>query len=180
YPTDDSYTMGSQPDNNFGYQEYAFVGSYDNLELYATFLFDLSSYSGVTINDASLQLYITHSGGTFPPNEPWIARFDGSWDENTITWNNQPGWDDWYFTASDPPMLDWWNIDVTTWTIAWVNGTHDNYGMFVGADSLGSADWFACRTKEYSDQNLHPKLVLDYTETSVESDSLGEIKAAFK
>ncbi|MCP4231466.1 MAG: hypothetical protein GY771_15140, partial [bacterium] len=47
YPTDDSYTMGSQPDNNFGYQEYAFVGSYDNLELYATFLFDLSSYSGV-------------------------------------------------------------------------------------------------------------------------------------
>jgi hypothetical protein len=179
-PTDDSYVMETQPNDNFGNGNYGFVGSYDNGVLYGTLLFDLSPYSGVTVNDASLQLYIAHSDGTFLPNNPWIARLSGSWDEGTITWNNQPGWDEWYYTADAPPMFDWWDIDITTWTIAWVNGSHDNYGAFLGAESLGAADWFGYRTKEYSGTTYDPRLELDYTPTSIESASLGEIKAAFK
>jgi len=180
-PTDGSYIMGSQPNDNFGSVNISYVGSFDAGAMYGTVLFDLSPYSGVTINDASLQLYISASGGAFPPNNPWIARFTGSWDESTITWNNQPGWDEWYYTGTNPPLNDWWDIDVTTWTTAWVNGSQDNYGMFLGAESLNPADYVGFRTKEYSGSTYTPKLVLDYTPpVSIKSASIGEIKAAFK
>jgi hypothetical protein len=75
-------------------------------------------------------------------------------------------------------MNDWWYIDVTTWTITWVNGSQDNYGVFVGANALGDDDWFGFYTKEHTSNN--PKLVLNYTPLAIESASLGEIKAAFK
>lgn len=179
YPTDDSYIMEVQPGDNFGSHTSGFYGSSGSGALYGTFLFDLSAYSGVTVNDASLQIYILNYAGSFPPNGSWIARFIGSWDEGSITWNNQPGWDDWYYTT-DPSLADWWEIDVTAWTVEWVNSTHGNYGVFIGADALGSDDWTRFGTKEESGLTYDPRLVLVYDEVSLESTTFGAIKATFR
>ena len=48
---------------------------------------------------------------------------------------------------------------------------------FIGTNATGAYDYFNLTTKEYSGTTYHPKLVLDYTAISIESASLGEIKA---
>lgn len=180
YTTDDSYTMETQPDDNFGNVEVMFTGWYNAGQLYPVLLFDLSPYSDVTINSATLMLYIASSGGGFPPEDNWIARFTGSWDESTITWNNQPGWDDWYYTGNVPVLNDWWDVDVTSWTVAWADESHDNYGVFLGADGTSPSDYAGIWTKEHTGTDFDPYLYLDYTSTSIKSASVGEIKAIFK
>ncbi|MCP4231252.1 MAG: DNRLRE domain-containing protein [bacterium] len=178
YTTDNSYVSEYEPDDNFGNETASGIGR-DYGEIRGMLLYDLSPYSGVTVLDAYLRLYV-YSFGSDPPSDPWVARFSGSWDESTITWNNQPGWDDKQYTASNPPLDDYWYINITDWVIEWIDDSHENYGVLLGSDETEDHDWAAFRTKEYYNENRRPILVLEYTQSSIESASLGEIKAIYK
>jgi hypothetical protein len=52
--------------------------------------------------------------------------------------------------------------------------------VYLKANPIGSTEYLVFLTKEWGGDYYAPRLDLDYTETSIESASLCEIKAAFK
>ncbi|MCP4230812.1 MAG: DNRLRE domain-containing protein [bacterium] len=182
-PTDDAKIVEGAPDLNFGDEIWGSVGKGPDpytYRLYTALKFDFSNFAGYTINRATLGVHTGYYWGTFPPNEPIIARVHSDWSEDTITWNNHPQYDAWKFVV-DPPYQDWWYINVTKWVRQWVNGTHGNYGVYLKANSI-SSDFFWIKTKEFTARILDPRITVIYTErsSSIETESLGKIKAAFK
>ncbi|MCP4230521.1 MAG: DNRLRE domain-containing protein [bacterium] len=181
YPSDDSEINEGAPNLNTGGHWYASAGKHFNLyRLYGALKFDLSGLTGYTINSATLGVKIWLTFGTYPMNEPNIARVHSDWSEDTITWNNHPPYDAWKFVVDPPPSGQWWYINITKWTKEWVNGSHGNYGVYLKANSIGEdMVWFF--TKERYGRLKNPKLVVIFSDrTSVETASLGKIKAAFK
>jgi hypothetical protein len=182
--TEDSYVFEGLPDENNGYGPLLVIGYYNSPfggYYFSLVTFDgLSSYSGVTINDANLRLYVDGSQGVFPPNQVQIARNTTDWDEDTVTWNNKPGRSD-HANIPAPSSYGWWDIDVTTYVQNWVDGTHNNYGFTITGSNGTDTTYFFPLTKECGNPNEYPELVIVYTPpATIESSSLGNIKAAFK
>ena len=98
-PVDDAYVDSDKPDKTFGTKDKNFldVKSYpsewiDDHYVYSYLKFDLTSLSDdADIYDAKLRLYIYSSFNII--SDPYIRIHrvdDNSWDESTITYNNQP------------------------------------------------------------------------------------------
>ena len=163
YPSDDSFVWGDAPNHNYGSYNEARIGKdglEENRHMWTALMFDLTPYSGITLDSAKIAIYIFEADGTFPPNEVWIARCSSDWDENEITWNNRPNYHDWHVPPA--PEYTWWTIDVTTWAQAWINETYPNYGFWVGTNAT-SGDWFHINTKEEPGTIADPQLILHYT-----------------
>lgn len=178
-PSDDAGIVGYNPGNNYGDSSPMWVGRNYGGWLNSLIRFDLSSYSGAVVDDALLRLYVPSYGGNFPPSSIWIGTNDDSWDEGTVTWNNSPGTDDFFYVPDDPSIGDWWEIDVTDWVDDFVNGGHANYGFQIGTLDTDD-DWFSIRTKEYSDSDFYPVLEMEYHYPAIQSTSLGSIKSLFE
>ena len=87
YPAHDSYTDSSRPGSALNSQNLR-VGNDVNFGKHRTFLkFDLSSIQG-EINNARLSIDPLGPVGT-PELELYYVSSD-SWNENSLTWNNQP------------------------------------------------------------------------------------------
>ncbi|MCD4774969.1 MAG: DNRLRE domain-containing protein [Candidatus Aegiribacteria sp.] len=183
YPSDDSFVWRFAPNNNYGSYNEATIGK-DALELiwefwarlfsryrfnyehmWTALRFDVTPYSGITLDSAKVAVYIYKTRGTFPPNEVWVAKCSGNWDENEITWNNRPNYHDWHVPPA--PEYAWWTIDVTTWAQKWIDGAYPNYGIWIGTNATGR-DYFDIYTKETIGTIADPQLILYYTEGSVE------------
>jgi hypothetical protein len=175
YPTDDADVWQDVPDLNRGTEQNFQVGCISTSDWRnALIKFDLSAYSGATINSATIRLMVFASFGSFPTDEILIARNDADWDELTVTWNNKP-----YFAAAKPitapSTFDWWEIDVTDWVQDIVDGTDPNYGFQILQDDSDYAG-FTMRTKEGT---ISPELELDFVSGSLESTTFGRIKSLF-
>src|SRR5690606_31195064 len=91
-PTDDSYVDGnsSNVNNNFGSRNVIWMKSVGNAtyERQGFLKFDLSPLAGNTVQSATFKLY------TDTPDTDMTASLrrveNDSWNESTITWNNQP------------------------------------------------------------------------------------------
>lgn len=174
-PTDDSYVVQPSPDENHGDSNTLNTGLMVGGQILSLIKFDLSPYSGATINDAELNLYVFL---ILPPmNGFTIARNEHNWDEGSVTYNNMPSIND-YYGIVEPNPEEWWEIDVTAWVQDVADGTHYNYGWRLTAFSIIYHKVFAY-SKEYSNSNFWPYLLIDYTPSSMESASFGEIKATF-
>ena len=175
YPTDDADVWAYIPDANRGAEQGFQVGccgaGYWRNSLIK---FDLSSYSGATVNSAVLRLWVYDSFGDFPTDNIFISRNDADWDELTVTWNNKPGFIE-YYSITAPSVLDWWEIDVTLWIQNIVNGTDTNYGFQIYQADTDYAG-FSMRTKEGT---IDPELVLDYTPVALQATTFGMIKTLF-
>lgn len=82
------------------------------LDTYRSFIdFDFESLpEGTTIDGATLHIYRTYTANSV--NELRFCRVIESWDENTITWNNQPStgvYVSWNFDAT----LGWFEVDIS-------------------------------------------------------------------
>jgi len=89
-------------DNNYGnkqdFDAIAWTNNGDESNVRSLIQFDLSSIpAGATIVDARLSLYNYpgsleggHFSSIFSPNASKIQRITSNWDEQTVTWNNQP------------------------------------------------------------------------------------------
>jgi len=174
-PTDDAIIIQENPDQNYGGLELIGVG-YSSGYISTLIEFNLSSYVGETIDSASIYTYLSFTDGEY--SNVKIGRNIADWSEDTVTWNNRPGYDD-YVSITYVPPIGWWEIDVTSFVQDFVDGTYTNYGFRIGA---GDSDYGNCEmySKEYSDENERPYLELNYDPDTVESESLGNIKAAFK
>lgn len=89
----------------------------------------------------------------------------GPWDENTLTWNNQPSYDTPYASVKqDGSTAHWTSVDVTNIVRKWNDGTIQNNGLVAVSDGGGasaSTDW---SSKESSTNK--PYISVDYTAPS--------------
>jgi hypothetical protein len=178
-PTDDACVSEISPTSNYGGLSYLLVG-YTALRggrLNTLIKFDLSGYADATINSAYIRLRVYNSWGDFPTDEIYVVRNDADWDEDTVTWDNKPGFDGPSLGLPAPGELDWWEVYVTDFVQGIVDGTYDNYGFQIYKNDPDFAGFYM-----YSKESIafNPTLELDYTPTAVESASLGRVKAAFK
>jgi len=174
-PTDDSYVWGANPDVNYGNGDFLSNGANPGLNglIYTLLKFDLSAYSGVSINNADLRLYVDGSSGGWPPNFIFISINDADWSDTDVTWNNCPGRLE-TTEISPPTSYNWWVTDVTSMVQDFVDGTYDNYGFQLWrVESFFTI--FAINSSENSSNQ--PELVLDFIPSSLESSTWAGIKA---
>lgn len=119
YPSDDSYVDSRRPDMSFGSSTALYAGTetWGSSERIIYLKFDISVIPpGAMIVDAHLDLKI--GAGPFCGNTETISVYrvdDQTWDENTITYTNQPT--DWNLTPDDsldvtgsPPYIWSWSV----------------------------------------------------------------------
>ena len=174
-PTDDAHVWGINPNANYGIDHYLANGANPGLAglIFTLLKFDLSAYSGATINSANLRLYVDGSTGGWPPNFTFISLNDADWLENSVTWNNLPGM---IQTAeiSPPTVYGWWVTDVTSQVQDFVDGTYNNYGFQLWRVEAFCTVFTICSKENSSNQ---PELVLDFLPAALESSTWAGIKA---
>ena len=176
YPTDDADVWQDTPGTNRGSEQNFQVGCISSGYWRNSLIkFDLSPYSGATINNATIRLMVFTSWGDFPTDEINISQNNADWDELTVTWNNKPGFAEYVPITAPSILFEWWEIDVTGWVQDIVDGTDPNYGFQIYQDDTDYAG-FSMRTKEGT---VDPELVLEYVPSSLEPTTFGRIKSLF-
>lgn len=129
--------------------------------------------------NATLSLFWYQS---YPGPAPWlyVFRAAGPWEEDTLTWSNQPGYegDPCIYDGPPPEEYGWVDVDVTEIVTSWFSGESEHYGFVLRLvyESYGYGSYF------YSSDNFHdekPKLNVEYQNIGVEPTSLGKIKAVY-
>src|SRR6516162_11399955 len=86
-PSGDTYAASSTPTTNFGAS--TILPVMNGVNSYISF--DLSSLpSGVTVNKATLRVFLNGSGASFIPGTFDVYRLNSAWNELTLTYNNAP------------------------------------------------------------------------------------------
>ncbi|MBL7147321.1 MAG: DNRLRE domain-containing protein [Nanoarchaeota archaeon] len=129
--------------------------------------FPLSSIpNGVDIESATLSTYGYRSwqypSSTLPIK---VCRVTSSWNENTITWNNQPSFNTFSYDVTNiysttPTWNEW---DVTDLVEDW-GGSYSNYGLvlLIQAENAITTDTYNFKSSE-DNSNNKPKLSVTYT-----------------
>jgi len=142
YPAADAFINQYQPTRNYGASsvlktrnEFGAGGGLgwawqDLIE------FDLSSIpSGAVISSAKMRLYYYKRWDVNPVGRDLdLYQVTESWDEATVTWDNQPAYDDSSAIATDqvPASVDtWMEWDVASSVQDIVDGSVDNYGWLL-------------------------------------------------
>jgi PKD repeat protein len=133
--------------------------------------FDLSMIPpGGEIIDARLNLFYVCQEPTYVPqtgeNESYLQLITEEWDEETVTWNNQPSItteDQVYLPNSTEPEQDYTNIDVTVLVSKMYNEPENYHGFLL---RLITEEYYRCLLFASSDYmgnpELRPKLEIVY------------------
>jgi len=173
-PTDDAHVWLYEPNSNVGYSTNLTVG-YISGWANTLMKFDLSAYAGATINSAVIRIYVWDLWGTVPTDQIYIGWNLADWDESTVTWNNNPNFNQ-FALLTAPSAIGWWEIDVTDLVQLFANGTYPNYGFQI-YKATPVEDSIYMKSKENAGDN--PYLHIDYTPMHLENTTFGAIKAMF-
>lgn len=126
--------------------------------------FDLSDVqipADATITEAVLSLYSYDDVGYGANGNKDIHRITSDWQENTITWSNQPSYSNTALSSHNSSTTMTWNeFDVTSAIEDILQNNGDNYGFYV---IFPSRDYgVRIRSSEYSDVTYRPKLTIAY------------------
>jgi hypothetical protein len=177
----DSFVWQQEADWNYDYLDFFDFG-YDEGFVLALLRFaelDDPRFDDCEVEVATLALRpITDAGWGTPPMDCHLRRIVEDWDEETVTWNNQPDYDDPTLDFSYTSDSGWLYVDVTEIVRNWLEDGEPNHGFIFGpqgSDYCGALVY----SGEYSDNpDWRPALQIRYTpETAVEQVSWGEIKA---
>lgn len=102
-----------------------------------------------------------HEKPAFYPNTTAMLRMKrvlGSWNPNTITWNNQPSIDTNYIAEVEASGVEAQrhNIDITEWAQDVANGTIDDYGFVFTCSQANMATQIYGAAVNYIYENGHP------------------------
>ncbi len=136
--------------------------------------FDLSSVpNGATIDSAFLSLYAWDSNAGLGQhstlsgsNECWIQRITSSWDESTVTWNDQPTTtiiNQVAMAASTIPTQDYLDIDVTNLVQDMLDNPSSSFGFLIRLQNESYHRQMNFASSDHDKRTLHPKLVVNYT-----------------
>jgi len=171
YLTDQSLRYGKTNDLNYENREYisAVVWTWDGSLGFENSLlyFDISSIpSNTQIVNAKLSLhkYDDFDKKDFDHSESYefyVQKILSVWDENKVTWNNQP-------KVSDkdkfivPDKGDYTNIDLTNFVKDWVKNPSENFGIMISCTIKETYRGIVFCSKEYQDNDLRPSLTITY------------------
>jgi hypothetical protein len=133
--TDDAYIHGIRPTSAYGTRDDIFVTSYGPKQVLVRF--DAASLAGLAVNSATLNLYLNdiERAGTIS-----IHAITSSWNESTVTWNNQPPAETTATAVVDLVTADEGSvisIDVTEVVERWADGSLADGGfLIVTPDSI--------------------------------------------
>ena len=177
----DATIRSLSPDTNYG--EYpdlsprAWTNSLNPITTSELLKFDLSIVpTDATIVSAELSLFFnpTSSNGyehscLSGPNTLLIQKITDEWDENTVTWNNQPN----TVTTNQVTVPQTWEgqqdylyIDVTDLTIDIFQNQSANYGMMLRLNNEIYYRRMIFASSDHTDDALHPQLTITYFEPS--------------
>jgi len=182
YDGNDTFISSDVADTNYGELVSMYVGKFTGITLQSLIHFsDVDNYNGETVISATLSLYFTV---TIPiaGADLYMAKIIESWDQGDVTWNTVPNYEPDYYTFLYPVSTsgDWKDYNVTTIVSDWLDGTSTNYGLILYTDNSINHNAYAA-TCEYTEPTYRPKLTIVFEgDNSVESSSLGGIKAVFK
>lgn len=118
------------------------VGDIDIFENNSLIKFDISSIlSDTNIISASLKLYYYDNSGNNPKDRPLnLYRITSDWNEDAVTWNNQPSYALQPTTYSIVPRpFNWMSWDVTKDVKGFINGSFTNYGWKITDETYWGA-----------------------------------------
>jgi len=137
YPTDDTFVHKRRPNKNFNEYYHELQLSDSSGYFRRIYLkFDLSDLAGKTITSATLYLYASDS---YDPDYVKLYRVtQHDWDENSLTWNNQPDVGLVYITETYIDSTGWktWS-GLESLVQGWVDGDYENYGIVLECDMDG-------------------------------------------
>ncbi|MBD3399975.1 MAG: DNRLRE domain-containing protein [Candidatus Coatesbacteria bacterium] len=170
----DTYVYRATPDDNYGNEAGMYVSSTTQCEDVTLLAFDLSALpAGGAVRSAWLELYLT------TVNEPapvLLELVSEPWDEETVTWNTRPAYDDTFQAAADPQADSWWDpVEVTDFVAAWYEGDQPNYGFAVYLEPTGSAGLIYAYSSQRTENQ--PRLTIEFSPQAVLPASWGRIKA---
>jgi len=160
------------PDQNFGSEPFLTIFSWTNSGTFNTarslIAFDLTSIpSQTTIKTAKLFLYwntyqnlTEHTG----ENAFTLYKISQPWDENSVTWNNQPAItrSDSVIVAKSASVNQSYGIDVTRLVQGMINTPTNNYGFMLKLEQEFPYRLVILTSSDYSDVGKRPKLVVYY------------------
>jgi len=134
------------------------------------FEFDLTQIpAGSEILLASLSLYYDQADSTHitlsGPNTAFLQRIITTWDESTVTWNNQPTVDilnQVILNSSTGPDQDYPEIDVTILLQDMVNNQAMSFGFLIRLESEYGRRGLYFASSDHANPALHPKLHIRY------------------
>ena len=132
---------------------------------YALIEFDLSAMpTNITITSATLALYNSNNKGSSYVD---AYRIITSWDESTITWNDQPEISATAIrnSGSTPEENSWVEWDITSLVEGWCTGTFANYGVELRNVTNGTYNKF--HSSDYIVSMYHPYLTINYEEQQI-------------
>jgi hypothetical protein len=173
YITDikDSWTSSTAPTTNYGNNTFFTVGKASSAILNSYIEFNLSNISSINdINEVWLYLYVSSQMSSPIVN---IYHVTSSWNELNITWNNSPTTNSYIYDSKK--TLSGWNVwNITSLTKSWINGTIQNYGIFLNA-SLSTGTWnFSSFSSRENSVELSPRLLIKYKTLEQINDVRGD------
>jgi hypothetical protein len=169
----DTYAQEGSPDYNFSDYESMRVDFYNRSFLQFT---QLNGYIGYDIDAAALELwYVTGDN----PVVTFFCRVLEPWDEDTLTWNNQPEYSTTDYFERDFSIGEKDNciLDVTSMVRKWCSGEWQNHGW-----CMTGYYYIAFCTSNYYGVGNGPKLTItgpNLPPLGVQPTSIGKIKSLY-
>ncbi len=170
---EDAIIQSFLPDSNFASTNYLTVLAWTNLGEFQTarslIKLDLSDIPNQTqIDSAFLSLFWTSSGilnTQTGENAFSIYKITENWQENTVTWNNQPSISNEQaitIPKSISAQQSYLNIDVTGLVQGMINNPNENYGFMLKLNEEFPYKLVIVASSDHPDENKRPKLVVYY------------------
>ena len=179
-PVQDAYICCCKPDstNPNGGINYLYHGQYGTCFDRTLIQWDLSDVpQGATILSATMELYCEAFYGTQSGN-PVYYMINETWYDHSVTYNTQPEYDLNPFQAATWPKAgNWHQVDVTEFVESWVNGSHDNYGIYCFCQGTTGTCVPGFWSVDYHEVNLRPKLVIEFYPEALSQCTWGCIKS---
>jgi hypothetical protein len=172
-PGKDAVIESIMPDTNFGDSSFFSVFSWTNDGLFNTsralLEFDLSAFpSPAKIKKATLSLYwVSYENLTEQTGENAfsIYRITEAWNENTVTWNNQPDTIALHKVSVPESLLtdqSYLNIDVTPLVQDMIDDPLLSHGFMVILDDEFPYKLVILTSSDFIDSSKRPKLIIYY------------------